>query len=177
MAEAPKDDTIRFKEAGALIEIFGPAIDGTRMVAITDASGELHGHEARGFEDACRHVDAWLDTHVGEDAPGRFRGLRFLVWEHEGHSVRESGIATRGRFLETFEDGTSPDDVAGILSWRQGWGDVVLEIRDGDGRLLLDNRPAARRLFELWNREDRAYDLDVLDARMEGIETPPSPAP
>ena len=169
MTGEPGDDTIRFEEAGAFFEIFGPAVDGTRMMAIRDAAGELHGHEARSFEDACRYVDEWLDLHAS-DAPDRFRGLRFLYWDHEGGVVTESALATRGAFLEMFDEGTSPSDVDALRAWREGSGDLVLEIRDGTGRLLLDNREAARRWFDHWNREERRYDLNLLETRMSGTE-------
>lgn len=171
------DDTIRFEECGARFEIFGPANDGTRMVAITDAGGQLDGHEASSFEDACRYVDRWLDLHVPSDAPGRFRGLRFLVWAHEGRTVEECSIDTRGQFLECLDDGTAVTDLTAILAWRQGWGDLVLEIRDGDGRLLLDNRTAVREAFALWNRGHEEYELSVADARMEGIDEGSVPRP
>jgi hypothetical protein len=170
MKTDPVDDTIRFSEAGAAFEIFGPANDGTRMVAVTDAGGGLHGYEARSFLDACRHVDEWLDTHVGKDAPGRFAGFRFLIWDHEGGVIDERDIPTRADLLERFEDLAMHDDLAAVVDHMQCTGNLVLEVRNRAGDLLLDNRKEARLSFMLWNRGEGRYDLSLLDATMAGVD-------
>lgn len=142
---------ISFQESGARFEIFGPLADDGWWVNVTDEDGGLHGLVEHGFEAVCRAVDRWLERHVAPGDPRRFRGIEVVRWDHEDGLVRTARWATRGAsgerslspMLSWFDDGSMPaaDQVVDLAECA---GDLVPEVRDGSGALLLDRREEAR---------------------------------
>jgi hypothetical protein len=135
-------DFIEFEEAGLSFEVQGPFSDGGYLTLVRSPDAEPRTHGSESFAEVGRLVDRLVAARPPEAREGGFPGFDMEIWDHEGGVVRRARYPTRGSILQWFDDGSLPS-AAEAADLAELCGNVVLEVRDRDGRMLLDVRDEA----------------------------------
>ena len=136
-------DFIEFVERGTSFEIQGDLRRGPLLLLVRPAQGDPETSDHRDLAAVGRAVDRWLAAHPAASPDEGFQGLVFEKWCHETNEVDTVAYATRGELLEWFDDGSMPT-LEQAIDLAETCGDIVISVKDSQGRPLADRREQAR---------------------------------